>query len=797
MFGTIFLVIATICASPERASDGGPGLDLSKAVVWIDPELNAGSGKMAGPLLIEEVQKRTGLKLETTAETTSDRPTIVIVRRDSKTTDAAVLKILSASKGTGPTKVEGFELFVDERSRPGVTVAIVGADDRGALYGVGALLRRATLLMNSFRIPDGFRLDTSPAFPIRGHQLGYRAAANSYDAWDVDRYEAYFRDMLVFGCNSVELIPPMDRNSPRNRHMPKSEWDMTVALSSLLDKYGMDCWLWPPIEDVDVSKADQAEAFLKKRDELFRACKRIDAIFIPGGDPGDTPPHLLLPFMERLTEVLHKSHPKAQVWLSPQMFQTAELETFFQLLEKQQPKWLTGIVYGPWIWTSLEETRKRVPAQYPIRNYPDITHTVRCQFAVPNFDQALAFTLGREPINPRPRAYARIHKLQSPLTKGSITYSDGCNDDVNKMVLSVLDWDPNHDVEDALRQYGRYFFNAVYADDVAKGLLALEDNLVGPARTSTHIPATLVLWRDLETRATDMHSHWRFQQPLFRAYFDAYQAERARLEAGLEVAAMDELRKAGSPRDRSKAARAKLAEADKHSASPDCRKRIFELADALFASIGMQLDTAKYGASGSERGAVLDYLDEPLNNRRWLEARLAEIGKVKDVAAANKLIDAIAKYDDPGPGGFYDDLGNPERQPHLVAGEKWDDDPAYLRSPQAEHNLNRGSRLSWLTQSETLYAQPLRMRYTGLDTSATYRVKIVYFGRFRSTMSLDANGIAIHGALPKEDIVKANQPVPVEFAVPKEATKTGTLELTWRRLSGRGCQVAEVFLLKD
>ena len=37
----------------------------------------------------------------------------------------------------------------------------------------------------------------------------------------------------------------------------------------------------------------------------------------------------------------------------------------------------------------------------------------------------------------------------------------------------------------------------------------------------------------------------------------------------------------------------------------------------------------------------------------------------------------IALY---GPGGFYDDLGDPKRQPHLVRGEGFDTDPAFYVS---------------------------------------------------------------------------------------------------------------------
>ena len=49
------------------------------------------------------------------------------------------------------------------------------------------------------------------------------------------------------------------------------------------------------------------------------------------------------------------------------------------------------------------------------------------------------------------------------------------------------------------------------------------------------------------------------------------------------------------------------------------RARVNELAEALFQSIRMQLSVEKYGAIDVNRGANLDELDVPLNNRVWLK----------------------------------------------------------------------------------------------------------------------------------------------------------------------------------
>ena len=85
-----------------------------------------------------------------------------------------------------------------------------------------------------------------------------------------------------------------------------------------------------------------------------------------------------------------------------EFFNQAWLEEFLGILNQQHPKWLSGIVFGPQVRISLPRLRELVPAQYPIRHYPDITHSRQCQYPVPDWDIAYAVTEGRECINPRP-----------------------------------------------------------------------------------------------------------------------------------------------------------------------------------------------------------------------------------------------------------------------------------------------------------------------------------------------------------------------------------------------------------
>jgi hypothetical protein len=788
--------IAAVLFSVALGSEAqGKVVNLNRAVIVSAADPARRAERKAVVMLQDEVAVRTGVRWQEVSGTPPDNlPAIVIASRDRLPTFARPFF------GSFPisSPAEGYALFVDVRSRKAPTVLAVGSDARGTLFAVGRLLR--TLRMRQGRIEiDATRVVTKPRYALRGHQLGYRDTSNTYDAWGVRQFEQYVRDLIVFGANSIELIPALKPDEPKNALMPLTPWEMTVRLSELLDAYDLNVWLWLPITDGDVSKPEERRRVLAARAALFHSLKRVDAVFVPGGDPGDTPPQILMPFLAEMTDVLRQSHPRAEMWVSHQGFEIAERDWFYRYLKTEPPPWLTGIVYGPWTRDTLAHTRAEVPARYRIRHYPDITHCVRCQFPVPQWDFAFAATLGREPINPRPRQQAHIHNLYARYTDGFLTYSDGVNDDVNKMVWSVKGWDPDADVRQALVEYGRYFIADELGEQIADGLLELEENWRGVLATNEKVETTLAQWQTMERRASDaVRNNWRFQQGVFRAFYDAYVRRRLLREMQREAEVYERLRTAEQIGASAavKEAQAVLA----HPAGADAshtlalRRRIEELGAALYPSVGMQLSVPLYKASGKERGAVLDFLDEPLNNREWIAARFREILAMSDEKAKRAAITEILQWEDPGAGGFYDDLGNRLKEPHLVRG-RWEDDPGFVESAQDEFDFGRyaAGRLSWHTQAQTLYETPLRMRYERLDPKANYALRVVYAGRFNPMMRLVADGrYEVHGPLTAEDPPKVR-----EFPVPKRATEDGTLELFWYRVGrARGCQVAEVWLVK-
>jgi hypothetical protein len=68
----------------------------------------------------------------------------------------------------------------------------------------------------------------------------HRPRTNSFDGWTVALWEQYLRDLAVFGCNAVELIPPRADDAADSPHFPLPPLRMMAEVSRLADEYGLD-----------------------------------------------------------------------------------------------------------------------------------------------------------------------------------------------------------------------------------------------------------------------------------------------------------------------------------------------------------------------------------------------------------------------------------------------------------------------------------------------------------------------------------------------------------------------------
>ena len=477
-------------------------------------------------------------------------------------------------------------------------------------------------------------------------------------------------------------------------------------MSRIADEYGLDVWIWYPALDKDYADPATVEFAVKEWAEVFKRLPRIDAIFVPGGDPGHTEPRHMFTLLERQTASLRQFHPKATMWLSPQGFTVDWMNQFYDLMAKQ-PAWLTGLVFGPQVRDPLPTLRAKIDKRYKIRRYPDITHSLRAQYPVPDWDIAHAQTSNREPINPRPLDQTAIFRALDEHAIGFITYSEGCNDDVNKIVWSSLGWDRERRSAGDAAPVQPLLHRRPLRRQLRAGAAGARAQLARPARQQRG--------RGYDAAAVPGHgARRRSARPaqlalpagalprLLRRLRPSAPALRARAGGGRDDGTLARARESGALAALD-AADAALARATTVPAAAPLRARVGELAEALFQSIRMQLAVKPYGAIAVGRGATLDTVDMPLNDRVWLTERFKEIRGLAKEDERLAAIDAILRWTDPGPGGFYDDLGDPSRQPHLVRGPGLPTDPGSFKSTATGFGYRPGWRLSWMTHAESFY----------------------------------------------------------------------------------------------
>ena len=200
---------------------------------------------------------------------------------------------------------------------------------------------------------------------------------------------------------------------------------------------------------------------------------------------------------------------------------------------------------------------------------------------------------------------------------------------------------------------------------------------------------------------------------------------------------------------------------------PIWRARVFELAEALFQSIRMQLSVPRYKAIAVGRGANLDTIDVPLNNRRLAEAAVRASARAdRRRRRGCKAIDAIVELDRPRARRLLRRPGQSD-----CASRTWSRGPGFAKDP-AFLRVRRWSASATATgwphvlvrpRRGASTTRPLRMHYDGLDPAAHYKVRVVYAGDQlpARAIRLAADENEVHPFSHKPSAVK-----PLEFDIP-------------------------------
>lgn len=786
--------------------------------VLVHPFSCSGLAGKSIDVFAEEIKIKTGREL-TQSPTYLDGQSNIVICCESLPEEAARYQTqLDRLEAPG---AEGFRIFTVLEKDSSYSVFVVGTDPRGTFYGAGKLLRELYLT------EDGVFLDavtppamsSTPHYPLRGHQLGYRDKQNTCPCWDQKDYERYIRDLGLFGSNAIELVAPHTDDYLFSRKMKVHPMQMMCDLSEIIHSYGMDVWMWYPNMADSYTDPAVMEREIAEREEVYSKIPYLDAVLIPAGDPGELPSAEFFRVTAIMVKSLHKYHPNATVWVAPQCCDGPDdnwTPSFYEELRKE-PDWLYGVCFGPWSQDTLWELHEKIPEVYKnrIRFYPDITHNLKNQFPPHEWDHAFGIIEGRECNNTRPKEMKYIHNMFSPLTLGSITYSEGIHDDVNKMIWGQQDWDPSQSYMTTLREYVRYFIDPALEDDLSVAFAALEQNWLckDPIEQNRTVDSTYRLWMNIDAAASPkVRENFRYQMGLLRAISD-YFVKYKRIyddENEKKAAAVLQAADASNVDESIREAAGILRLSIDVAWDERIKGRMQQLADSLHEKCGIKLTTKRHGGQYWDRGAYLDFIDFPLSNAMFYLSRLRKILPLQDPDEKLRKIYEMLHRTDPGEGGIYCNAGSPESLAHFDIPKTWEEDPSLLRTPYAAvdrvplkylmdfEGTHREMEIpyEWFSRMFCYYDTPMTAHFSGLDPQAKYKLRIVYMAAENGlTVRLTAgDGVVIHNTLPKQ---RPFNPI-FEFELPQETYTDGNLTLTWKGIESlRGVAINELFIIKE
>lgn len=802
-------------------------------------------------LLKDQLRRRCGVKI---AE--SDR-------------EAALRITLSAASAIGDTEAptaanpgpEGFRL----RTLPeenAMSVHAIGVDERGVLYAVGELLRRMDFDSAAIELSERLDIRSAPAFEIRGTEVSQGATMREITGareWTEDEWQQAVIGYALAGANTFGMghVGP----SPSSHYQFVKSLGLDV-LTSFSPNVGTGPPEWQATEAIGrtnylcPSVPEAREHIIKQAEALFKSSTPVDYIRFYSGDGGGCECERCAPYgatyirmCETIASIIHHYHPETRIFATNQKLDNVGDQAIFDYLREKPSAWLDALCYGPgsnamgWMPGRRQDHRMdlfRYPAFGPMDRYlrqivhelpptidlvffTDLTHWVYSQYGLmdhellpdrngnvpPHWghdlydakpDAALAQVYNRRTFHARPRAYYNVFRETMRYGIGDVTYSEGHHDHFNQWMWQRLMWSPETRLADIIAQYAFEFFGEQAAPQMAEAIVLLEKNLSSPIGENKNIDAVYDL---VETAGKRMPEWRRERDYLWRMYM-----QRAALDGYIRLSYM---RQAAMKMEIERE-----AERGMDSHRPDrYLRRILKVFGTDGETRAMRDLRAEAERLGGESAAIYGVRNEGLFNLEqdfvglgWYrrETERAMNAQAADQRATLRL---IARYEDAGEGGFYDDAGNPARSPRLVKG--W---------PYGDGGFSGANRVSQRTMAYTTdEAEGVAFQYHELDPNAAYRVRVTLvrprylprFGKFQhqKSQSIYADDIALAENLELPEYESEF----FEFDIPREATADGKLKVwfkkaegigeglpsqvtVWRNTGGWGTLVSEIWLMK-
>ncbi len=701
------------------------------------------------------------------------------------------------------------------RDSDGPLVIAEGADARGVLYAAGEVLRRFSYGPDCISLAPT-DVSAAPAYRFRGssaNQGGTMRTKTGARAWTQQEARDYMLDFALAGANTFyasgadfDFVKQFDLMTVGGCRPNEYKGDVPPEWKAGgLEFWEGDKWVCPSVPEARA-------ALLEQWDQEFAQTQDHDILRLYAGDPGGCRCPRCEPWgktfvelCEEVAQVWLKHHPDSIVQIANQDLSNQGDQAIFDYLNAKPRLWLEGIAYGPGsnamsyyfrdrlredlfeypgsgpVNRYLREILNNIPRYQHITHYSDITHWVSAQYMVENPEPHIEKVYGRRTFHTRPAAFYRIFQSIMPFSEGDIIYSEGYHDELHQYMWNRLLWNPNRSLEDVLKEYCDFQFGPEAAPDMLEAMLQLEKNLETPLAGNDGVDRFYLLvkeagWKMPEFR---MNGNYRWRLYMQKAALDKYVQLKLRRElereSQIETWVRDDSDHAV---EQTRRLAAEPLETGEMAALREEAGRLGEESDQI-----MGVRNVGYFA-----------LDTPLTALDWTLKQLEAASQGTQTEQFGALKRAVL-YEDPGPGGFYDDAGTKGHQPHLIKGEVYD----------ASRRLDAACRPSQGTIAYDLEQDGVAFRYTDLDSRASYKVRLtMVLPRHWMETDLDPpHGVQMQNVLAdgtyiaKDVVIPELTPQEFEYDIPRSATKDGSLTIDIERGEGsRGVSVSEVWLVK-
>lgn len=742
-----------------------------------------------------------------------------------------------------------------------------GVDQRGVLYAAGEVLRQLLIREETVELPEELSVRTAPAFEFRGTQFGQSHVAKRLAKvrdWTPEETQRVILDYALAGANTFPTSPgPMfdfiksfglmtQGGFGANTGSGPPEWNASESIGRI----GYVC----------LSVPEARAAQLERCENQFKNSPTYDYVKFHGGDGGGCECDLCDPYgltfikvVEQMAAIIHKYHPTTKVYFTNQKFDNADDNAIFAYLQEKPRDWLWAWGYGPGSDATTwqpghrqthrmdlfrypgfgpfdlypREIIRQIPPRHQLVYYNEITHWRYSQHGYIQMypradrdgnlpprtghfiyerrpDQALTMVYDRLTFYAWPRYYHRVFNDLMRYSVGDNTHSSGHHDHFNQWMWQRLLWAPRMSVEDVVDEYCRTWFGPEAAPNMAEAIFQLEQNLEEDPETpliaKEGIDTYYRLVKQAGEQIPEIHrrTNWLWRQFMQKAALDKYTQLAVRQQTNLQVKIEQRICRALEGGNIEAAIDTSLTDLDAIEETPEMIKLRNEA-----------------GKLGEESNALFGVRNEGYFNLEhdfiglgWLKRQLTQ-AKQASGPKQTEMLRMIPDYENPGPGGFYDNLGTANHAPHVVNGYPYDHGQPYVSMMLSEGN-RPSQRSMHFTQDE---AEGVALHYDGLDPDARYRVRFslvrpAYQQRYAMRMNQKSQTI-----LADDVVLAADQPLPermsefVTYDIPAETTRDGELRIhlrkaadvavgsrvereQWRNSGGWGTLVSEVWLMK-